>query len=134
MSQNRQDKIADTGLMYPRGCPTRPRERGARNNARRVEQERIGWFGPERARHRSEASPEERGLAPIMGAGDIIKPAAPNLAMLGPAFAYFASWYILGLVGFWVFGFEPRGRTFDEIDEQHEASVAVPARVRAQAT
>ena len=31
------------------------------------------------------------GLAVIMGAGDIIKPAAPNLKMLGPAFVYFAS-------------------------------------------
>jgi putative MFS transporter len=74
------------------------------------------------------------GLAPIMGAGDVIKPAAPNLAMLGPAFAYFAAWYVLGLVGFWVFGFEPKGRTFDEIDEQHEASAAARVQVRAQAT
>src|SRR6516225_4458016 len=56
------------------------------------------------------------GLAVIMGAGDIIKPAAPNLVMLGPAFVYFASWYILGLIGFWVFGYEPRGRSFEEID------------------
>src|SRR5215813_5645310 len=29
------------------------------------------------------------GLALIMGAGDLIKPAAPNLVMLGPAFLYF---------------------------------------------
>src|SRR5262249_29377274 len=36
------------------------------------------------------------GLALIMGAGDFIKPAAPNLVMLGPAFLYFASWYGLG--------------------------------------
>ena len=43
------------------------------------------------------------------GAGDIIKPAAPNLVMLGPAFLYFASWSILGLIGFWVFGYEPKG-------------------------
>src|SRR5207248_6552711 len=35
------------------------------------------------------------GLALIMGAGDIIKPAAPNLVLLGPAFVYFASWHIL---------------------------------------
>jgi putative MFS transporter len=56
------------------------------------------------------------GLALIMGAGDIIKPAAPNLVMLGPAFVYFASWYILGVVGFWVFGPETKGRTFEEID------------------
>jgi len=56
------------------------------------------------------------GLALIMGAGDIIKPAAPNLVMLGPAFVYFASWYILGVVGFWVFGPETKGRTFEEMD------------------
>src|SRR5438093_4841429 len=64
------------------------------------------------------------GLALIMGAGDIIKPAAPNLVMLGPAFVYFASWYILGLIGFWVFGFETKGRTFEEIDEVHDAARA----------
>src|SRR6266513_4602346 len=56
------------------------------------------------------------GLAVIMGAGDIIKPAAPNLVMLGPALVYFASWYILGIVGFWVFGPETQGRTFAEMD------------------
>ncbi|MSO99791.1 MAG: hypothetical protein EXR07_01885 [Acetobacteraceae bacterium] len=36
------------------------------------------------------------GLAPIMGAGDLIKPAAPSLVMLGPALSYFAAWCILG--------------------------------------
>jgi len=51
--------------------------------------------------------------------------------MLGPAFVYFASWYILGLIGFWVFGFEPKGRTFDEIDEQHDAPVTAAARALA---
>jgi putative MFS transporter len=60
------------------------------------------------------------GLALIMGAGDIIKPAAPNLKMLAPAFLYFASWYVLGLIGFWVFGHETKGRTFDEMDEALE--------------
>jgi putative MFS transporter len=69
------------------------------------------------------------GLALIMGGGDVIKPAAPNLVMLGPAFAYFASWYILGLIGFWVFGFETKGRTFDEIDEALDA----PAQTRSAA-
>src|SRR5712691_7214297 len=64
------------------------------------------------------------GLALIMGAGDAIKPASPNLAMLGPAFVYFASWYILGLIGFWVFGFEPKGRTFEEIDNAHDGPAA----------
>ena len=59
-----------------------------------------------------------------MGAGDVIKPAGPNLVMLGPAFVYFASFYILGLIGFWVFGYEPRGRTFDEIDASLDTPVA----------
>ena len=36
--------------------------------------------------------------------------------MLGPAFVYFASWYILGVIGFWVFGPETKGRTFEEMD------------------
>jgi MFS transporter, putative metabolite:H+ symporter len=66
------------------------------------------------------------GLALIMGAGDIIKPAAPNLVMLGPAFVYFASWYILGIIGFWAFGPETKGRTFDEMDAEHDAPTRSP--------
>ena len=62
------------------------------------------------------------GLALIMGAGDIIKPAAPNLVMLAPAFIYFASWYVLGIIGFWVFGHETKGRTLEEMD----AALAAP--------
>jgi putative MFS transporter len=75
------------------------------------------------------------GLALIMGAGDLIKPAAPNLVMLGPALSYFAAWYIVGVIGFWAFGFEPKGRTFDEIDSRHDApapAVATGARASAE--
>ena len=72
------------------------------------------------------------GLAVIMGAGDIIKPATPNLVMLGPAFVYFACWYILGIIGFWVFGPETKGRTFEEMDDAHERSAAAPTRPVAQ--
>ena len=64
------------------------------------------------------------GLAVIMGAGDLIKPAAPNLVMLGPAFVYFASWCLLGVVGFWVFGPETKGRTFEEMDDAPAATRA----------
>src|SRR5262252_4094012 len=74
------------------------------------------------------------GLALIMGAGDLIRPAAPNLVMLGPALSYFAAWYILGVIGFWAFGFEPKGRTFDEIDSTHDApapAIATAARASA---
>src|SRR5947208_15758355 len=60
------------------------------------------------------------GLALIMGAGDIIKPAAPNLVMLGPAFVYFASWYILGIVGLSAFAPGTEGRTFAEIRSGRE--------------
>jgi MFS transporter, putative metabolite:H+ symporter len=71
------------------------------------------------------------GLALIMGAGDIIKPAAPNLVMLEPAFIYFASWYILGVVGFWVFGPETKGRTFEEMNDTLDAPAGAPTRVSA---
>jgi MFS transporter, putative metabolite:H+ symporter len=74
------------------------------------------------------------GLALIMGAGDIIKPAAPNLVMLGPAFIYFASWYVLGVIGFYAFGPETKGRTFEEMNETLDApaGAAVPARAPAE--
>src|SRR5207302_702819 len=73
------------------------------------------------------------GLAVIMGAGDIIKPAAPNLVMLGPAFVYFACWYLLGVVGFWVFGPETKGRTLEEMDSalSGPATASAPARAPA---
>jgi hypothetical protein len=29
--------------------------------------------------------------------------------------------YVLGLIGFWVFGFEPKGRSFEEIDDALDA-------------
>jgi putative MFS transporter len=55
------------------------------------------------------------GLALILGAGDLIKPAA-NLASLGAAFTYFACWYVLGIFAFWFVGFETKGRSLEEID------------------
>jgi putative MFS transporter len=72
------------------------------------------------------------GLAVIMGAGDIIKPAAPNLVMLGPAFVYFACWYLLGVVGFWVFGPETKGRTLEEMDSALSGPATASARPLAQ--
>ena len=55
------------------------------------------------------------GLALILGASDLIRPAA-NLASLGPAFVYFASWYVVGIIAFWFIGFETKGRSLEEID------------------
>src|SRR5436305_11965325 len=73
------------------------------------------------------------GLAMIMGAGDIIKPAAPNLKMLGPAFVYFASWCLSGVGGFWVFGPETKGRTFEEMNETLDAPATAAAAAGARA-
>jgi putative MFS transporter len=67
------------------------------------------------------------GLALILGAGDLIKPAA-NLASLGPAFLYFASWYVLGALTFWFIGFETKGRSLEEIDAV--LAKRAPAKVR----
>jgi len=43
--------------------------------------------------------------------------------MLGQAFLYFASWNLLGLIGFWVFGPEPKGPTFEDIDRALDGPV-----------
>jgi len=55
------------------------------------------------------------GLALILGASDLIRPAA-NLSSLGLAFTYFASWYVVGIIAFWFIGFETKGRSLEEID------------------
>jgi hypothetical protein len=38
------------------------------------------------------------------------------------AFAYFASWYVLGALAFWLIAMETRGRTIDQIDAELSAS------------
>ena len=55
------------------------------------------------------------GLALIAGSSDYISPKA-TLDALGPAFLYFASWWVLGALAFWFIGFETKGRSFEEID------------------
>jgi putative MFS transporter len=56
------------------------------------------------------------GLALIAGSSNYVKPAATEAALV-PGFLYFASWYILGALAFWLIAVETRGRTIDEIDE-----------------
>jgi putative MFS transporter len=67
------------------------------------------------------------GLALILGANDLIKPAA-NLDSLGLAFVYFAAWYVLGIIAYWFIGFETKGRSFEEID----AALGGPSPVEAR--
>jgi putative MFS transporter len=71
------------------------------------------------------------GLALILGANDLIKPAA-KLDSLGPAFTYFACWYILGALAFWLIGVETKGRSFEEIDGTMSAPAPAAARPAAQ--
>jgi putative MFS transporter len=66
------------------------------------------------------------GLALILGANDLIKPAA-NLDSLGLAFVYFASWYLPGIIAYWFIGFETKGHSFEEID----AALTGPSPVKA---
>ncbi len=74
------------------------------------------------------------GLALILGASDPIKPSAPNLDLLGPAFLYFASWWVLGIIGFWFIGFETKGRTFEEMDSALDAPAPSPSPARVAAS
>ncbi|HTC19141.1 MAG TPA: MFS transporter [Stellaceae bacterium] len=57
------------------------------------------------------------GLALIAGSSNYVKPQA-TLDALIPGFNYFASWYLLGALAFWLIAVETRGRTIDEIDGQ----------------
>jgi len=65
------------------------------------------------------------GLAVIAGATNYVAPKA-TLDALGPAFIYFAAWYLLAVVGFLFVGIETRGRTIEELD----AALAGPATAR----
>jgi MFS transporter, putative metabolite:H+ symporter len=66
------------------------------------------------------------GLALILGANDLIKPGV-NLESLGLAFSYFAFWFVLGALAFWLIGFETKGRTFEEMDSSLGKPVTAPA-------
>jgi MFS transporter, putative metabolite:H+ symporter len=57
------------------------------------------------------------GLAIIAGSDNYVSPKA-TLDALIPGFNYFALWYVLGALAFWLIAIETRGRTIDEIDAQ----------------
>ena len=68
------------------------------------------------------------GLALIAGSSNLVSPKA-TLDALIPGFNYFAFWYVLGAVAFWLIAMETRGRTIDEIDSALSGQAAVGARV-----
>jgi len=63
------------------------------------------------------------GLALIVGAADVIKPAATVDAIL-PSFLYFAAWMLLCACAFLFFGFETGSASLTDIDAQLEARPA----------
>ncbi|MGH7055583.1 MAG: MFS transporter [Stellaceae bacterium] len=69
------------------------------------------------------------GLALIAGSNNFVRPAA-TLDALVPGFLYFAAWYILGALAFWLVALETSGRTIDEID----SAMSAPAATSGQAT
>ncbi|MBV9586878.1 MAG: MFS transporter [Alphaproteobacteria bacterium] len=72
------------------------------------------------------------GLALIAGSSNYVKPEA-TLDALIPGFLYFAAWYVLGALAFWLIGVETRGRTIDEIDAEMSAPIATSAAIKAPA-
>jgi putative MFS transporter len=70
------------------------------------------------------------GLAIIAGQSNLVSPKA-TLDALVPGFNYFAFWYVLGALAFWLIAMETRGRTIDEIDAELTAGArkSAPARV-----
>jgi putative MFS transporter len=72
------------------------------------------------------------GLALIAGSSNYVKPAVTTSALV-PGFAYFAFWYVLGALAFWLIGFETRGRTIDEIDSDLRGPQAAAAPTAEQA-
>ena len=66
------------------------------------------------------------GLALIAGSSNYVKPAA-TLDALIPGFTYFASWYVLGALAFWLIGMETSGRTIEEIDAEMTRPAAAAA-------
>jgi MFS transporter, putative metabolite:H+ symporter len=66
------------------------------------------------------------GLALIAGSDNFVAPKA-TLDALIPGFNYFAFWYILGAVAFWLIGMETRGRTIAEIDAEMDSAATAKA-------
>ena len=65
------------------------------------------------------------GLALIAGSSNLVSPQA-TLDALIPGFNYFAFWYVLGAIAFWLIGMETRGRTIEEIERALDGPPATP--------
>ncbi len=70
------------------------------------------------------------GLALIAGQSNLVAPKA-TLDALIPGFNYFAFWYVLGAVAFWLIAMETKGRTIDDISAELDAKAPVAAKMPA---
>jgi MFS transporter, putative metabolite:H+ symporter len=69
------------------------------------------------------------GLALIAGVSNFVNPQATVDAII-PAFNYFAFWYILAALVFWLIAIETRGRTIEELDAALTGRAPGPATVK----
>jgi len=72
------------------------------------------------------------GLALIAGSDNFVSPKA-TLDALIPGFNYFAFWYVLGALAFWLIAIETRGRTIDDIDAEMRGQKPALAAAKAPA-
>ena len=63
-------------------------------------------------------------MAVIAGSSNFVSPKA-TLDALVPAMNYFGFWFVLAALAAWFLGFEPRGRTIQEIDGHLRGSMRV---------
>jgi putative MFS transporter len=61
------------------------------------------------------------GLALIVGSSNVITPQA-SISAIVPAYSYLAGWYVLAGLVYVLFGMETRGRSFESIESELEAS------------
>ena len=66
------------------------------------------------------------GLALIAGVSNYVTPQA-TLDAIVPAFNFFASWYVLAALVFWLIAIETRGRTIEELDAALTGRAPEPA-------
>ena len=69
------------------------------------------------------------GLALIAGSSDFISPKA-TVDAIGPAFIYFAIWWVIGALAFWLIGMETKGRSIEQIDQEFADGERQPATVQ----
>jgi putative MFS transporter len=72
------------------------------------------------------------GMAVIAGSSDFITPKA-TVDAIGPCFMFFAVWWIIGGLTFWLLGMETKGRSIEQIDRELDAPRPAATTIKAPA-